>query len=359
MKQKVPLYGNAMQPYERDFLLNSVLAGYYRIDIDGKKLKLKTQFNVDIMYEASEIYYDVYNQCKEDGIMDDDEIYKFVCDYHDWNEEEEKRLDIDIPKYIENCKVEMYKNYRTKDHFKKAIKYVLKAEEEHDKLYGTRHAFDYLSCHGTALFARHQFIIENSVFDHSGKLYELSPNELAKVMTVYNQKRLSEIKLRELSRTDPWRTTWGVGKKTQLFSSPAFELSDEQKRLVQWSIMYDNVYENPDCPSDTVLENDYLLDGWLLLKKRERAKDKKREEIEQKIGNNKNAEEVYVVAQKEDGTYDEELVKDVFDMNDEQSRRIINNRLDIVNKHGAVTQENFYDVQQELMMKSNRGRNAR
>ena len=46
-------------------------------------------------------------------------------------------------------------------------------------------------------------------------------------------------------------------------------------------------------------------------------------------------------------------------MNDEQSRRIITSRLDIVNKHGAVTQENFYDVQQELMMKSNRGHNAR
>ena len=197
------------------------------------------------------------------------------------------------------------------------------------------------------------------MFDHSGKLYELSPNELAKVMTVYNQKRLSEIKLRELSRTDPWRTTWGVGKKTHLFSSPAIDLSDEQKRLVQWSIMYDNIYENPDCPSDTVIENDYLLDGWLIVKKRERTKDKKREEIEQRIGNNKNAEEVYVVAQKEDGSYDEELVKDVFDMNDEQSRRIINSRLDIVNKHGEVTQENFYDVQQELMMKSNRGNNAR
>lgn len=332
-----------MQVYERDFLLNRIVCGYNNYKINNKKIKYLHSVSPDLTYEASELYYDTYRLAKEEELMDDKEIYDFLCNNYNWSKEDEDRLTIHIPEYIDNCKVEMFKNYESEEYCKKARKYIDRAEEELNTLFNKRHSFDHLTCHGTAIYARYQFIVENSI-DNIDSLTQL---EIVDIMELNNLNRISETTLREIARTEPWRGIWSIGKKTHIFSCSAFHLSDDQKRLMQWTHMYDNIYENHECPPDEVIENDDLLDGWFIVKRRESKKDKKRSELEKRIGKNANADEIFVVAKSEDD------VKNIFDMNDDMSKNIVSNRIKLIQKHGEISHDKLNDVKQELEMQYN------
>ena len=332
-----------MQVHERDFLLTKIIAGYSIYKIDNRKIKYSHAISTDLLYEASELYYETYNMAKEEGLMDDDEILTFLKDNYGWTDEEEDRLLVKIPDYIDNCKVEMYKNYTNKDYLIKARKYIDIAEETLNDLFNKRHSFDHLSCHGTATYTKYQFIVENSI----EKIDILSHSDIIEIMDLHNRNAITENNIRELSRTDPWRTIWYIGKKTQVFSQSAFNLSDNQKRLMQWTLMYDNIFENQEAPPDEVINDDDLLDGWLISRKRDNIKDNKRRQIESRIGKTGHAGEVFVVAQ------NEEDAKDIFDMNDDMSKNIISRRLETVKKYGEVSHDKFDDVKQELEMQYN------
>jgi hypothetical protein len=237
----------------------------------------------------------------------------------------------------------MYKNYQDKDYLLKAKKYIDRAEEELNTLFNKRHSIDHLGCHGTATYTKYQFIVENSIEN----IDSLTQSEIVDIMELNNSQRLSENSIREISRTEPWRGIWYIGKKTHIFSSSAFNLSDDQKRLLQWTFMYDNIYENQEVPPDEVIEDDDLLDGWFITRRRENKKDKKRQEIEKRLGKNKDAGEVFIMAKNEDDA------KDIFDMNDEMSKNIISNRIEVVKKHGEIAHDKLDDVKKELEMQYN------
>jgi hypothetical protein len=74
-----------------------------------------------------------------------------------------------------------------------------------------------------------------------------------------------------VARTDPWRGVWAARRaEAGVFGKPACDLTDEQRSVVGWSLLYDGARECPDCPPDDVLTDDDAFDGWLI-KRRQRA----------------------------------------------------------------------------------------
>jgi hypothetical protein len=67
-----------------------------------------------------------------------------------------------------------------------------------------------------------------------------------------------------VAREEPWRSTWRTSCKTgtPVFDSPTAQFTENQKRLIYWSMVYDNVFESLECPTDDVVGNDDLLDLW-------------------------------------------------------------------------------------------------
>ena len=62
-----------------------------------------------------------------------------------------------------------------------------------------------------------------------------------------------------------------------------------------WSGLYDNVGESHEAPPDEIVEDDDALDGWLLVQKRERDRDRVKSQAENTIGEkNMNADEVII-----------------------------------------------------------------
>ena len=327
-----------MQPFEREFFISRIAAGYYRY----KGLKILSP-NKDLIYEGCELYKDVYEKARENGVMTDEQILDFMYEQGFWNEEETKRLEVDIPKYIENCKVELFQSTLNTETRNVMRKYISTARKEQGRIFSIRHAWDYLSCHGVASFAKWQFIVEKCT-KKDNKDYDFSEIDQTKILQFINESQLTESQFRELARTDPWASTWAARKLGPIFDRPAIELTDDQKRLISFSCLYENIYSHPDCPSETVLEDDDMLDGWLILKKRESNKEKGRNEILEKAGKNANADEIFIVT-------DAENANKVYEVNDQYTSNIIKSRLHMVEEKGEVKYTDFYDVKQELSIK--------
>lgn len=62
-----------------------------------------------------------------------------------------------------------------------------------------------------------------------------------------------------------------------------------QRNLLTWSKIYDNVQESLECPSEKVIEDDDMLDGWFLVQKLERERERVERERESSSSKSKQA----------------------------------------------------------------------
>ncbi len=157
--------------------------------------------------------------------------------------------------------------------------------------------------------------------------------------------------MRELARTDPWRSIWNVGKKLgNIFDKPAVEFTSEQKTLMSWSSLYDSVSESSEAPADDVVEDDDILDGWLISQRRKRENLTTQSSVEGVIGNEKiaNAGEVFVVT----GNKSEDIDK-ISSMNNPHIAAVKKSRFKALeNAEGAIQQGDLPDVRHELQMEA-------
>lgn len=326
-----------MQPFERDFFVSRICAGYLRY----KGLVLEHP-NKDILYEANEIYATTYINARESGVLTDDDLLVFLIDNNLWTEQNTKELEDILPKHIEEFKVNLYEERLNLNKQKQVRQYLTRAKEETSRLYNIRHGFDHLSCHGVALFARLQFIIDVCT-KKNGKRYKWNGISKTEILEALNSSQLTEAQYRDLARNEPWRGIWAARKAVPLFDKPAAELTEDQKRMISFSCLYDNISEFPDCPSDDIIDDDDCLDGWLIIKRREQDKERGKNEILDRVGNNINANEIFVVTGAENASK-------VYGLNDAQGQMITKSRLEMVKNREDVNYTEFGDVKQEFMM---------
>ena len=122
----------------------------------------------------------------------------------------------------------------------------------------------------------------------------------------------------------------------------------EQKAMVVWSSIYDNIAESPECPHKTILDDDDMLDGWLILQRQNREKEQKKKRGNEYTGSQKiaNAQEVYIPAQTEQDA------KDISDLNEGYGERVRRNRLAQVEREGTVPLMKFGDIQRRLQIEA-------
>lgn len=166
----------------------------------------------------------------------------------------------------------------------------------------------------------------------------------------YFNNNITENNIRYLAKNEPWRSTWLGGIKSgNLFNKPMISLTDYQRALVSWSIVYDNVYEHPECPSSDVIQNDELLDAWLHEQSEKREKD--REKSFKDVTDNDKIQQ-----SKEIGIFvdtPEDAAK-VYKLNDAAGLAIIRTRENLLREKGFVKEIEMPDVRNELTMEFNR-----
>ena len=105
-----------------------------------------------------------------------------------------------------------------------------------------------------------------------------------------------------------------------------------------------------DCPTDDVIEDDDLLDGWFVVQRKKREKERAESDFDSSTQNEKikNSGEIFVVAS------NKEEVNKVDMLNDVHGNTIKKQRMaTIKSKDGVTSDLEFQDVKINMQAKSN------
>jgi len=339
-----------MELYKRDFFIARIRAGYVPVNVDGARFVIHHP-NADLALQAQEQYIQAYEQAQNEGLMSDADLLNSLIIQGIWSDKKEQEYQKIVPGHIEYWKIELYQSLLKSSSRKKIKKYLAAAKEEYDRLSHIRHYYDYTTISGYANYVRSMFLIEQCT-KHDGQPVDWKQYDLSIVMGQYHTVLLGADDVRELARTPPWSGLWSTLKASgTIFSG---ELTAEQQSLMSWSIMYERIYESPDCPGDEVIEDDDMLDGWLLLQKKKREADKKKQEVEGMLGGKiQNADEVYIPVETAGDAQKIDL------LNPPQINTIKKQRIRQVQNQGVVKQQEFKDVQQKRSMQMQQAYNQK
>jgi len=246
---------------------------------------------------------------------------------------------------LEDLKVNLFRaSFRTTDEkkIKKEIELVREQIERQEKL---KSDIYHLTLEGFAARVKFTILIAASI--HDGKterrIYNnkriMSPDPYLIELVTYkkNEFEPKTSELREIARTQPWKTTWTLGKPNP-YNKPIIEINEHQQSLMVYSNMYDNIRESLDCPTDRIIEDDDMCDGWLIIQNRKREKELREKQTEQIMGKkSKEYQELFMPAKtKEDA-------KNILAMNDTGSRITIAQRQKQIEKQGLVKDSDLFD----------------
>ena len=331
-----------MELYEREFLISRIRARYIPIKVDNKRVKVYHP-NIDIKLLSEQLYIHAYKKAIKNGLFDDDDIYNILVMNDLWTEEDEKNYNDVVPKHIEYWKKELYRSTLKSNTRENIRKYLATAKKEYVRLNNMRHHFDHMTCNGYASYVKNMFIISKTT-KYRGKRVDWKNFDLNKVMSLYYENMLSQDIIRELARTHPWASMWSSLKTNgKIFDNT--DLTSEQQSLISWSSMYDNIHESPDCPTDEAIEDDDMLDGWLLIQKEKRDKDRKKQEVENATSSKiANADDIFIMAETPDDA------KKIALLNDQRAQKVKKQRLSQINEQGVVPEQRLSDVKQKQRM---------
>ena len=203
------------------------------------------------------------------------------------------------------------------------------------------------SLEGLASYAKTIFLIKNTTYLNKKK-FNFRDTNISSVLSELQKVNCSADDIREISKSSTWSNMWFGLKGGNIFKK-GVGISIDQQLLLVWSKLYDNIKENPECPSDNIIDDNDALDGWLLLEKEENAK-KAAESRSKKRYSSKldKCDEVFVMVN------NKEEADRVLSMNDAYSKRVIQQRVNEIANNGEVAYHNFSDIRQDIQMAYNK-----
>lgn len=326
-----------------DLLVSRIVAGYLRYPQKGQTVCIKHP-TPDIMYQATELYYETLEKAEEEGLMTDDDIFSLLYSLGIWNDDKEKAM-TNLPNEMEQFKVHIYNRFMYTKEREQVRSYLNRAREVYNLYSAERHMFDHIGCDGMANFAKWLFIIENSCYYSSGKPIDWSQHNLSNIMNFYYESFISEEVLRDIVKKEPWSSIWSSSKRNGkgVFENVGVNLTHDQRRLILWSAMYDNINESSECPTEKIIMDNDALDGWLVIKRKERETGALKGQTEKMLSDKvSKADEIYLVATNNDE------IKEIEKLNDVHASNIKRARVSQLKREGQVNEIDFQDSRQKI-----------
>ena len=247
--------------------------------------------------------YDEILDFYEDDILDDRQMQIMLMEYGMWTSNDEKKIK-DLPKIIENAKVQYYKQYSDPVKRKENLNFVKMNIKEITRLSNIRYKYQYITLEGIASSAMWIEMI-NHMYTGQDKLSALS---------YYHNNSLSCEDIREIALSDEW-AVYSALSKTPLSKSP-IRMTDYQRRLLSWTNVYRNVRTHPDFPGDTIMADHLAFDGWMTaLNRKEKAEKSRKVEIG---GLKPNTRNVFFI-----GQANEEEFNEIMSFNEPEALRMV------------------------------------
>lgn len=260
-----------LKPHERDFFVSRISCGYFFIIYNDNILKYIYP-NKDILFKANEICYNTYNECLHKTIGDN-EVLKLLEQEYGWNYDNEKFLSefYDTSKQI---KIDLFKNMYNPIKKQSLKQKILELEKEFNRLYNIKNSFYDMTAEGIANNEKWSFIVNNCIFDSKNKKITFNIQKTQNIINLILGSALSDKILRDIAKNEPWSSLWYASRGRCIFQGKYSDYSNEQLRLISWSRMYDSIRKSYKPPSEDVIEDDDILDGWMAQNAIEREREK-------------------------------------------------------------------------------------
>ena len=126
-----------------------------------------------------------------------------------------------------------------------------------------------------------------------------------------------------------------------VFNRSASEHTEEQKAIISIHQMYSKIYEHPECPEDAIIEDDDVLDGWMLNQQKENKKQKMEKGVDNLLERKDKSSRGFPSPKTQ------EEFEDINSLNSPQAQRKLKARQSV--KEGQVISDfNFPDTQMEI-----------
>lgn len=276
-----------------------------------------------------------------------EELKKVLNNKGIWTYEDDSKLKISEDS-IEEIQISIYKNFfnsKAKNALKRRLiglrKVIAQANEKKTSL-------ENVTLEAYFDFIKDRFIIGMSLYDiNNSKIYdaerffEQDSLMLDKAYDAWMTEYSMFPYLREVSRTNPWKSYWDSCQNNSVFGSSTSDLNIFQRNIILFSKMYDNARQSQETPPDEVFEDDDAFDGWMAVQRKNAEKSRAKNTAD-KISGQK-GDEIFMVTGKED--------KDtIFNLNDHNERMAIRTKLSEVKaaKGEEIQESQLSDVQMKL-----------
>lgn len=252
-------------------------------------------------------------------------------------------------KSLNKNKIELFKGWIDSKKRKAYKKEIQTIKNRLTKLYNTKHSLDFLTLEYYCENIKNQYIICACLYYYSSKELVFSDSTnidyefFNSIMQTIANNVIDISTYKAIARHDYWRNYYNTNK-SNVFGCAAIDLSEEQRALLNTSIMYDRIYEHPDCPDTEIIEDDDALDGWMLYQQEENKSQKNKKGVDNMLSDKtRNASEVFLMAQDKD-QYDT-----IMGLNSVQNlQRIKEKTQTILNSDRPLEESELPDVQQQL-----------
>ena len=299
----------------------------------------------DIIYESHDVYDEAYEDAYWKGIYVKQEIIPILLENNYWSPLDDREAER-LQKEIEDQKIEAFKSFMNKKKLSHLKRHIFSLEKQWKLAFVKKTSLDHITCEGVAALAKTHWIVSKTARFSDGRLYDWKEASIPVVTNYLAVNAIDPEMYRSIARSEGWRGIWGAGKGTDIFGVPYSQITQEQARLCSYSRMYDNVAEHHESPSQEIVEDDICLDGWFISQDRKMKAEKKKNQADGMISNDKirNSGEVFVMAQ------DKENAEEIYDMNNPLARGTLRQREAQIEGAENMNFKDLHDVKQDIQV---------
>lgn len=302
-----------------------------------------------LKYKADLIYDNILNDEKYNEWIRADQLERYMIRLEIWTNEMSAFI-TKSDKQIEDLKISLFNNRLNSKMTSRTRSQLNHIRKQVSELHNKKQTYYAQTLEGYAYSIKYEYLIINTLFCNKKRVFgkfgslQNSYQDFTGIVSEINQHSLGTSDYRQIARSDLWRSYWSIDKNN-IFNGPVSSWTEEQRTLAGYSAMYDSVYEHPEKPIDTVIEDDDMLDGWMIAQRRNIEKAKQQESMTKTSSKLGKAQEVFIFTDSQEGA------SEIMNMNTAEANLAIAQRSKAIDSNNTIDHSRLPDVQKQLLNK--------
>ena len=340
-----------MDSNKKEKIIYDIILGIKYFYLDGKEYRFVPNSKFDI-YHSNYLYNKFIHDHKYDGLMTIEDQVKYLNHFQLWTFKDTENLK-SLEKNLENMKLDLFSNRFNASYTNKLRKKISSVKAGILKSHLNKNKFLDQTLEHHASEMKEKFLVCMSIRNDRGKkicnrnnFLDIDDRFIQIHNDISNREVVTVAEFREVARSQPFRGMWNHAKY-RVFDRKVSELTQYQKVLASYSVMYDNVFKSVECPTDDVVNDDDMLDGWFIQQHKEQEERRKEKEGDKMFSKfkDKDGQELFIVS-------DREEINQIYNMNDDHSRNVIKSRNKQIERDKVVNHGDLKDVKMDLHMQA-------